>query len=161
GGLLVPLPERKHVREGAFVGAAGIPREIAQEVAPRLLGLDEKGGVVRSPGEDVNAGAGGEVWRCLEGDGAAAAPPQPPPGGNLDPIVEIRFVAAAEHRSPSASDLGPGAAIVVEGVDLHPALVDVDAAHLRPVVDDLLYEVGEGGLLDALRLLEAASVVAI
>src|SRR5262245_7626979 len=43
-------------------------------------------------------------------------------------------------RGRSPLHLGPGAAVVLEAVDLHPALVDVDPGHRVPPVDQRLQD---------------------
>src|SRR5581483_1739940 len=44
----------------------------------------------------------------------------------------------------------PGASVVLEAVDLHPALVDVDGHHGLPPIHQRLEEVGEARPLEAL-----------
>src|SRR5690349_4784062 len=59
------------------------------------------------------------------------------------------LTAAAPFRRGRGSppQLRPGAAIVVEAVDLHPALVDVDGGHDPAAVDHRLEEMGHARLV--------------
>src|SRR5262249_34950726 len=58
-------------------------------------------------------------------------------------------------RAPSLLlDERPRAAIVLERIDLEPALVDVDRLDRRAAIDELLHEIGEGGRAQRVGLVE-------
>src|SRR5262245_55307565 len=51
---------------------------------------------------------------------------------------------------PLAVEVGPGAPVVIEAVDLHPALVDVHGDHRVAAIDHRLQEVRQARTLEAL-----------
>src|SRR5262249_51044564 len=59
----------------------------------------------------------------------------------------------ARPALPLAAEVGPGAAVVIEAVDLHPALVDVHGDHPVPAIDHRLQEVRQARTLEALGTL--------
>src|SRR5687767_4728733 len=62
--------------------------------------------------------------------------------------------ASRARDGPSSRQLGPGAAVVVEAVDVHPSLVHVDRGDRAAAIDDRLEQMGDGGALEGLGPLD-------
>src|SRR5437870_12854391 len=79
---------------------------------------------------------------------------RPPPSSTLFPYTTLfRSISPASLAVPVGSgmsrlflELRPGLLVVLEGIHLHPALVDGEAGDVVPSVHQLLQHVGEGGL---------------